>query len=187
MNSSHVFSTVIWYSPNVCRKQDIFCHCLCGALWRALQYQYNKLTEIIAVLITVKFKKLRLMFGFSEFQWTQLITTRCHGESSQVMLSRPLLSNVKESNRRKILSTYNKDCGHQMPSPAPSPLECQAGTRSRRVYSDLTVMPQAFGDTLSLCGWIFKQFLKWLSLGMKDFAICSPERFLILLSSLCSH
>lgn len=132
-------------------ENKIYCAAdFCGALCRALQYQYNKLTEITAVLITGKFKNLRLVFRFSKCQWTQLITTCCHGESSQVTLSRPLLSNSKENNGRKILSTWNKGCGQQMPSPALSPLECQPGTRSRRVYSDLTIKPQAFGDSLSL-------------------------------------
>lgn len=79
---------------------------LCGGFWSALQYQYNKLTEITAVLIADKLGKLGLKtFNFSKCQWTQLITTCRHGESNQVVLSRTLLSNGKENNEKKILSS----------------------------------------------------------------------------------
>lgn len=119
-----------------------------GAFWRALQYQYNELTEITAVLITGKFKKLRLVLGFSKCQWTQLITTHCHGESSQVMLSRPLLSNSKEDNERKIneIKVVGSRCQIQ-----PLPL-LSASWVPEAGECIQKIKPQAFRDVFSL--WI---------------------------------
>lgn len=76
------------------------------------------------MLIVYKFKKLRLVFRFLKCQWIPLITTCCHSQSSQVMLSRPLLSKSKENNATKTRNTCNKDCGQQMPSPTLASLEC---------------------------------------------------------------
>lgn len=60
--------SVFW--PNILKiftEKKIHCATeFCGALWRALQYQYNKLSEITAVLITARFKKMRLVFRFSK-------------------------------------------------------------------------------------------------------------------------
>lgn len=44
----------------------------------------------------------------------------------------------------------------------------QSDIRVRRVYSDLIIKSQALADTLAL-GLIFKQFLKYVPLGMDVF------------------